>query len=1694
MRLSLARTLSNYHGTNNIRVQSVENARLQAKKAFEESITPGTDSVNAAGFGVLVRVNAQYNVIDSKKYAAMNQHKAEKKAEKPIVKHNATPQQRFKAQSSNAQASGATASQQGGFKRGRDYTEPISNESTTNAPAYPQLIRPPCNHCKKPGHKADDCWNHPDPNIAKANKEKSKKITSEEFRTDEKSNTVNNSIDGDRSNNDNNNETKPNKKRKIEKRKNIDNDRTEYDVFNMNAVNKESLPLSDVIVSVISSSLVQTKNFILSQVSKDDLVGPKITHEANIRDSDIPVCALIDEGSGVNLCHPRVVSSHKLRSFKHDIPIQISGYGGMPRTPELIVLVPIKVGNVEIDMYAFVSDSPLLSRYDIVIGTPILGKKLGFLTMPKELPTLLVPKPNSSEVEKVVCKTCVSKYPDFGNLAHVNAIIPHAPQVDDPMEICGCDSDPSKTGPSTPEKESATCCNSCAAILSFKSGEGVGPTLSKPSVTERAPQLNEKTHRDVVPSDQLTPIAIRSVKNGRKKRRLLDNAQNKQNQTKSEKNKSRKQSKSKIRAERSKRSKEIKQVMKTAPTYAHESNSIDDIMKVDVIAAAVEVEIRGNSTKHNVYTSEELQKDLKFDPQSVEAQKFAAETVSVINEFREAMVAGIEVISKPSSKLDDYQFEFTGTPLKQNITEEVYHDLDSFQKQRVAELLSEFQDVLVEDSQATFGEAKVAPFDIELKEGGEEMLKSGHRNPYSMKGELRSKLTENYKDMAESNMGHVVRPGDEVNAVSPGFYVYNSKSMKYRLVADYNRSKLNEATKDYEYPLPSIDDIIEKLGRKKFKSILDCVKGFNQVPLTQRAKSYLVMITPEGLFKFRVMTFGPKNAPKWFQHIMDTILEEGRRKGYVFVYIDDLFVGSDTFDQHLEDLRNVFVMLRKANMKLGKSKAKLFLKQAKYCGKFISDDGMIRPDPLHLKAIREFPTPKSVKNVQEFLGLCGYVSNYNPNYAHIAAPLSGMTSKKFQFDWTEECDNAFKILRSEMIRISELRIPDYKKDFKTKTDASKIAASCVISQEDPNKPNVWVPVFVASWVFNKAQRSYNPADREALALLWTTRKFRHVFIGRTNDVDVDNSAITGEWDVEDPFGKRARWKDELAQYSIRLHHIPREENQAADALTKNLPDDMLDDVEFIAATEVVGIPPDTEWKAAQNQDKYLKPIITFINDGILPQDKKLAKKILRESKHYALNANNVLEWIDYDKSGKISARRMVVPLVYKRLVLALYHDAKFGGSHLGREKTYRRVANNFFFEHMRKYTAIYVKTCVLCQKIKQPKIKSTSPLGTIQVSRPWEKVSIDGYGPWKMSAMGNTHAHVALDEATKHVTILAVPDKAAIELAKKLREVPFRILGVPEGIHHDLGSEYTNELINALCDLYNIDNSRTSIYHPQGNPSNERIHQFIGAAIIAAIQDDERYWDRYLIEIEMAWNSAINEFGISPSKALLGRQIRVPGDIPPVERQDMNYMGFIDQLEYIQARTLTLLMEKKVKTQEQGNKNPIPLTEFKEKEEVLMYLPRVMRQGDSYKLHAHWQGPYTIERKGKNPKVYYLLDQFGESYGAPISVLNLKPFYDRKKMMPEEYTILPSIKIPQEESEKEDEVEILDNRDVYVPDLDDLEEINNVLPREKHFEDDIILPNKREFRKMIGHEAYVRSDGKIVLKQRRFERNKDAQK
>jgi len=143
-------------------------------------------------------------------------------------------------------------------------------------------------------------------------------------------------------------------------------------------------------------------------------------------------------------------------------------------------------------------------------------------------------------------------------------------------------------------------------------------------------------------------------------------------------------------------------------------------------------------------------------------------------------------------------------------------------------------------------------------------------------------------------------------------------------------------------------------------------------------------------------------------------------------------------------------------------------------------------DPALLKAIREYPMPRNVSAVREFLGMTGHYREFIDNFAEIAEPLSSLTGKKDRFEWGPNQTKAFLTLKSVMESSKVLMAVDYTKDVHMHTDASLIASSCIVSQKDEKER--LRPVFCASWVFNAAQRRYNAADRELLALVWSTKK------------------------------------------------------------------------------------------------------------------------------------------------------------------------------------------------------------------------------------------------------------------------------------------------------------------------------------------------------------------------------------------------------------------------------------------------------------------------------------------------------------------------------------------------------------------------------------------------------------------------------
>jgi len=497
---------------------------------------------------------------------------------------------------------------------------------------------------------------------------------------------------------------------------------------------------------------------------------------------------MIDNGSGVNLIHTRVVKQNNLKLFKHHLNISISGYGGTPATPEFVAEVPLIVGTESIDIYAFMSDSVLLTSYDIIVGTSVIGRKIGLEMSLGGSPTLLIPSVRSSEVARVACQPCLSRFPDLEKRNSVSSIQPQDMEVESALETCSCLKSISKAIPSILESVTTTGCNAPGKDSVAAIGEVVGPTRSSSGhQNEKAPiaAIDERS-RAVLMKRQISAVTTTVDKStGRKRRKLLKKRANTNEEEfrKSDRTKSRKRRKrldAAERKERKERQAKIDELFKSANKYTFDKMSHKEMKQIDMIAAAIETEqLIASEKSKDTNRRVELVAALDIHEDDQQSKTIIDITHEVAAEIRQEFVAGIDVVATPAQKLDKYEFEPMGNPKKENLQDIKYLDLDKRQKIILSELLNEFSDIIVEDeSKIRFGEARVPRFDIELREGAAEVLERKKRRPYGIKGDLASKLKENYNTMEQNGIGARTRPGDEVAYASPGFYVYNERAAK----------------------------------------------------------------------------------------------------------------------------------------------------------------------------------------------------------------------------------------------------------------------------------------------------------------------------------------------------------------------------------------------------------------------------------------------------------------------------------------------------------------------------------------------------------------------------------------------------------------------------------------------------------------------------------------------------------------------------------------------------------------------------------------------------------------------------------------------------------------------------------------------------------------------------------------------------
>ncbi|MBW0548112.1 hypothetical protein O181_087827 [Austropuccinia psidii MF-1] len=246
---------------------------------------------------------------------------------------------------------------------------------------------------------------------------------------------------------------------------------------------------------------------------------------------------------------------------------------------------------------------------------------------------------------------------------------------------------------------------------------------------------------------------------------------------------------------------------------------------------------------------------------------------------------------------------------------------------------------------------------------------------------------------------------------------------------------LNNYINSDRYPIPRIPHALDKLAKAKYITKMDCMKGFHQNGVKPNSMKLLRIICHMGIYEYTRMPFGIKNAPAHFQRMMDTIFQEEILEGWMVVYIDDIIIYSETWEDHVQYIDRVLSKCTPINLKISLKKCNFGQQELLALGHKVSGLSLAI-DQNKVAAVLQRPVPKSIKDMQSFLGFASYYRNHIKNFAHITSSLYKLCSKDVGFEITKERMDAYERIKHELTNAPVLILPDFELPFKLYTDAA----------------------------------------------------------------------------------------------------------------------------------------------------------------------------------------------------------------------------------------------------------------------------------------------------------------------------------------------------------------------------------------------------------------------------------------------------------------------------------------------------------------------------------------------------------------------------------------------------------------------------------------------------------------------------------
>ncbi|RVW71683.1 Transposon Ty3-I Gag-Pol polyprotein [Vitis vinifera] len=357
-----------------------------------------------------------------------------------------------------------------------------------------------------------------------------------------------------------------------------------------------------------------------------------------------------------------------------------------------------------------------------------------------------------------------------------------------------------------------------------------------------------------------------------------------------------------------------------------------------------------------------------------------------------------------------------------------------------------------------------------------------------------------------------------------------------------------------KFPIPVIEELLEELGGSTIFSKIDLRSGYWQIRMHEPDVPKTAFKTHEGHYEFLVMPFGLTNAPSTFQSLMNNIFQPYLRK-FILVFFDDILIYSRSFSDHIHHLSIALQVLRE-NLLYAKSNKCFFGHSSiEYLGHVISSGG-VYTDPQKVAAVRDWPTPITLKQLRGFLGLTGYYRRFVKDYGKIAKPLTDLLKKDI-FHWTEGSNQAFMALKQAMITAPVLALPNFSKEFIIETDASGQGIGAVLMQEGH-------PIAYISKALSDRFQTLSTYEKEMLAILMAIKKWESYLVDRHFVIKTDHQSLKYLLEQRVTTPTQQAWVAKLMQYDYEISYKQGKENVAADALSRIQPAEL-----FVLSTTIL---------------------------------------------------------------------------------------------------------------------------------------------------------------------------------------------------------------------------------------------------------------------------------------------------------------------------------------------------------------------------------------------------------------------------------------------------------------------------------------------------------------------------------------------